>query len=127
MFYVGEGGVQPSNFMMVPNLWIPNTQTLYKPVPLSIPNTFVNVPISSGRCLLGRRSCWRLVSLSLVPKKWYPLSSSFFRHILSYFDFDTLELVGTSPERVTGSAQNSPQILGSRLDRERKRIHSEIR
>ena len=78
MFYVGEGGVQPCNFMIVPNLWIPNTQTLYKPVPLSIPNTSVNVPISSGRCFLGRRSRWRLVSLSLVPKKRYPSSSSCF-------------------------------------------------
>ena len=50
-----------------------------------------------------------------------------FHHALLYFDFDTLELVGTSPVRVTGSAQNKPQILGSRLDRERMRIHSEIR
>ena len=55
MFYVGEGSVQPCNFMMVPNIWIPNTQTLYKPVPLSIPNSSVNVPISSGRRLFGIR------------------------------------------------------------------------
>ena len=108
MFYVGEGSDQPCNFMMVPNLWIPNTQTLYKPVPLYIQKTFVNVPISSGRCLLGRRSRWRLISLTLVPKNRYPTSSSGFSSFSTYFDFDTLELVGTSPERVTGSAQDNP-------------------
>ena len=42
---------------------------------------------------------------------------------MSYIDFETLELVRTSPERVTESAQNNPKIQGSRLDRERKRIH----
>ena len=87
MFYVGEGGVQPCNFMMVPNLWIPNTQTLYKPVPLYIPKTSVNVPISSGRCLLGRRSRWCLVSLTLVPKNRYPSSSSFFSPCFVVFWF----------------------------------------
>ena len=50
-----------------------------------------------------------------------------FDHALSCFYFDTLELVGTSHERVTGSAQNHAKILGLTLDRERKRIHSEIR
>ena len=60
------------------NLWIPNTQTLYKTVPLYIPKTSVNVPISSGCCLLGRRLRWRLVSLTLVPKNQYPSSSSSF-------------------------------------------------
>ena len=55
MFYVGEGSVQPCNLMIVPNLWIPNTQTLYKPVLLYISKTSVNVPISSGRRLLGIR------------------------------------------------------------------------
>ena len=78
MFYVGEGGVKPCNFMMVSNLWIPNTQTLYQPVHFSIPKTSVNVPSSSGRCLLCRRSRWPLVSLTLVPKNRYPSSSSCF-------------------------------------------------
>ena len=50
-----------------------------------------------------------------------------FHHALSCFYFDTLELVGTSHERVTGSAQNHPKILGSMLDLDRKRINSEIR
>ena len=43
-----------------------------------IPKTSVNVPISSGHCLLGRRSRWRLISLTLVPKNRYPSSSSCF-------------------------------------------------
>ena len=128
MFYVGEGDVQPCNFMMVPNLWIPNTQTLYKPVPLSIPKTSVNVPISSGRRLLGIRDDVGVLYLSHQYQKIsIPQVLLVFHHAQSYFYFDTLELVGTSHERVTGSAQNHPKILGSTLDRERKRIHSEIR
>ena len=95
---------------------------------MSVPKTSVHVPIFSGRRLLGIRDNIGVLYLShLYGKIGIPQVLFVFHLALSYFDFDTLELVGTSNERVTGSAQNHQKILGLTLDRERKRIHSEIR
>ena len=95
---------------------------------MSVEKTSVNVPISSGRRLLGIRDDVGVFYLSHKYQKiGIPQVLLVFHPALSYIDFDTLELVGTSHERVKGSAQNHPKILGSRLDRERMRIHSEIR
>ena len=95
---------------------------------MSVPKTSINVPISSGRRLLGIRDDVAVLYLSHSYQKIsIPQVLLLFHHALSYFDFYTLELVGTSHERVTWSAQNHPKILGSTLDRERKRINSEIR
>ena len=114
--------------MMVPNLWIQNTQSQYKSVPLSVLNTSVNFPFSYGRRLLGIRDDNGVLYLShKYPKIGFPQVLLVYHPALSYLVFDTLELVGTSHERVTGRAQNHLKILGSRLDQERKRIHSEIR
>ena len=38
---------------MAPNLWLPNTKTLYWPVNFLQPKTSINFPFPSGRGLLG--------------------------------------------------------------------------
>ena len=38
---------------MAPNLWLPNTKTLYWPVNFLEPKTSINIPFPSGRGLLG--------------------------------------------------------------------------
>ena len=46
------------------NLGIPNTKSLYRPVQLSEPKTSTNVPISSGRLLIGIRDYIGVLYLS---------------------------------------------------------------
>ena len=97
------------------------------PVHLSEPKTSINIPISSGDHLLGLRFDLGVLYLSNQDLKMIIPQAVMFNCALSYFDDDTLELTGISHERVSGSAQNHPKTNGSRLDRERKRILSEIR